>query len=259
MGERLYRLVKCGYVNGVLGRWKVSSTIPTGPSSTSRSLEKKAFPGPKPETWEMGVRYVPPNERDPTLPFHQHRSPDQPQFAQQWSRDSWAEAGDPFRYPANLDNQGPIMNRRGSADLPYSPAGVATPTSTRPLRERPSPPTYPPSSASRISRVPLPGFAYATLMPFRGESSVDLVIKLGGSAVKIARPRPPVEEVLVLSDRYTARGSAQQGKHTKSSSFWSALFVLVAMSELSCPIVPGPRARWSFLHLVRHQREICVH
>jgi len=154
-GERLYRLAKACYVNGVFGKWKVTTIVPTNHSSTSGSLEKKALPGSKPEAWEMGVRRVPHNnERDPTLPFHQRRSQDQPQFAQNW-RDSWAEAADG-----------------------YSPPSIATPTSARPLQPHSDAPTYPPSSPSRIARVPPPGFAYATLMPGR-------VVRL-----RILTPRP---------------------------------------------------------------------
>ena len=181
-GERLYRLAKVCYVNGVFGKWKVSSTVPTNPSPTSGSLEKRPLPGSKPESWEMGVRYVPPhNERDPTLPFHQHRSQDQTQFAQNW-RDSWASAD---AYP----HQGPVMTGASTADLLYSPNG-ATPTSARPLRPLSDIPTYPPSSPSRIARVPPPGFAYATLMPGR-------VVRL-----RILTPRPiiwaPGQHVLLF-------------------------------------------------------------
>ena len=47
-------------------------------------------------------------------------------------------------------------------------------------------------------------------LPFRSESCADLFVKLGGSAVKIARPRPLAEHVLAFSDRYTVRGKTQQ-------------------------------------------------
>jgi hypothetical protein len=77
-----------------------------------------------------------------------------------------------------------------SADLLYSPPSGATPTSARPLRPHSDPPTYPPSSASRIARVPPPGFAYATLMPGK-------VVRL-----RILTPRPiiwaPGQHVLLF-------------------------------------------------------------
>ena len=169
-GERLYRLARYCYVNGVLGPWKISSTTPTNPSSTSGSLEKKALPGSKPEAWEMGVRYVPPNnERDPTLPFqHQRRISDQPQYTEPW-RGSWAE----YHHPANLDKQAREITG-SSGDL------LLSPNSARPLRQRSDTPTYPPLSASGIARVPPPGYAHATLMPGK-------VVRL-----RILTPRPIV-------------------------------------------------------------------
>ena len=43
-------------------------------------------------------------------------------------------------------------------------------------------------------------------LPFGGESSANLVVKLGGSAVKIAIPGPLAERVLALCYSYMARG-----------------------------------------------------
>ena len=167
-------------MNGILGKWKVATTVPTNTSPTPSPLEKKVPPAAKPEAWEMGVRHVPPqNERDPTLPFHQRRSSDQAQFSQRW-RDSWASVADGYQYPTNLDKQAPATNGGSSADLLYSPPGVVTPTSAHLLQPPSDALTYPPSSAPRIARVPPPGFAHATLMPGK-------VVRL-----RILTPRPIV-------------------------------------------------------------------
>ena len=185
--ERLYRLARGCYVNGIIGKWKVATTVPTNSSPTP---EKKVLPAPKPEAWEMGVRYVPPNnERDPTLPFHQRRPSDQVQFAQRW-RDSWASVADGYQYQTNLDKQEPATTGGSTADLLYPSPGVVTPTSAHALRPYPDAATYPPSSPPRIARVPPPGFAYATLMPGK-------VVRL-----RILTPRPiiwaPGQHVLLF-------------------------------------------------------------
>jgi len=47
-------------------------------------------------------------------------------------------------------------------------------------------------------------------LPFGGESSADLLVKLRCSAVKITRPCPLAVHVLAFSNRYTVRGKSQQ-------------------------------------------------
>ena len=53
-------------------------------------------------------------------------------------------------------------------------------------------------------------------LPFGGQSSADLFVKLGGPVVKVVIPRPSAEHVLTLSYGHTARVQTQQNTYDSS-------------------------------------------